>query len=240
MKPHSQPSFKSVSIYATGEHPCAYLPERRARTLFVDPRQPMTNSTYSALVDQGFRRSGEYVYKPGCNGCKACKSLRIPVYDFPLSRRHRRCLAANSDLRVHVVPAAYREEHYRLYQRYITDRHSGSQMADPTIQQYMDFLTASWCNSVFYEFREGQRLLAVSAVDELANGLSAVYTFYEPTLPKRSLGTLAIVWLINEARQLRLPYLYLGYWIQESEKMRYKSDFRPHEIYQDGEWQRIG
>lgn len=239
MKPHSQPSFRSVSIYATGEHACAYLPERRARTLFVDPRQVMTNSLYSSLVEQGFRRSGEYVYRPGCAGCRSCKSLRIPVKAFSLSRRHRRCLSANEDLRIHVMPATYRDEHFELYQRYISERHAGSQMADPSIQQYMDFLTASWCDSVFYEFRQGERLLAVSAVDELTTGLSAVYTFYDPNESKRSLGTLAIIWLITETRQLGLPYLYLGYWIEESEKMRYKSTFTPHEVYDGGEWRRV-
>ena len=239
MKPHSQPGQHAVSIYATGEHPCAYLSERRARTLFVDPRQPMNGSVYSGLVEQGFRRSGEYVYRPGCTGCQACKSLRIPVARFSLSRRHRRCLAANAEVRVHVVAPSFREEHFELYHRYVTERHAGSQMADPSRQQYMEFLTASWCDSVFYEFRENDRLLALSAVDELSSGLSAVYTFYDPDLARRSLGTLSILWLINESRQLGLPYLYLGYWIEESDKMRYKSAFRPHEIFDGAKWQRI-
>ena len=239
MKPHPQPQVRPVSIYATGEHPCAYLDDRQARTLFVDPRQPLDSSIYSSLVEQGFRRSGDYVYRPGCRTCNACKSLRIPVREFRLSRRHRRCLAANRDIRVHVVPPAFRPDHFELYRRYIAERHTGRQMADPRPQQYLEFLTTSWGDSLFYEFREHGRLLAVSAVDELRNGLSAVYTYYEPTLAARSLGTLAIVWLLQETQRLGLDYLYLGYWIAESAKMRYKADFVPHEIYDGNIWRRV-
>lgn len=240
MKPHGQPHVRPVSIYATGEHPCAYLDHRLARTLFVDPRQALSTPIYSSLVEQGFRRSGDYVYRPGCRGCSACKSLRIPVRDFRLSRRHRRCLTANGDVCVHVIPPTFRSEHFELYRRYVAQRHAGSQMADPTPQQYLEFLTTSWGESLFYEFREHGRLLAVSAVDQLTSGLSAVYTFYEPSCSRRSLGTLAIVWLIREAQQLGLDYLYLGYWIGESAKMRYKADFRPHEIFDGTAWRRVG
>lgn len=239
MKPHAQPHLRPVSIYATGEHPCAYLEDRQARTLFVDPRQPLDSAVYSSLVEQGFRRSGDYVYRPGCYGCTACKSLRIPVREFRLSRRHKRCLAANSDVRVHVVPPAFRPEHFDLYRRYIAERHTGSQMADPTPQQYLEFLTTSWGDSLFYEFREAGRLLAVSAVDQLSTGLSAVYTFYEPSMARRSLGTLSIIWLIQETRQLGLEHLHLGYWIAESPKMRYKADFLPHEIFDGDGWRRV-
>lgn len=239
MNPEADRRVQAVSIYATGEHPCAYLEGRAARTLFVDPRQPLSTSIYSGLVDQGFRRSGEYVYRPGCPNCAACQSLRIPVMEFHPSRRHRRTLRANRELRVTAVVPRYRDEHFELYQRYIQQRHTGSQMADPTPQQYLEFLTASWCDTVFYEFRENGQLLAVSVVDQLLSGLSAVYTFYEPELPQRGLGSLAIVWLIGEARRLGLRHLYLGYWIDESPKMRYKAEFRPHEVFRAGGWQRV-
>lgn len=112
-------------------------------------------------------------------------------------------------------------------------------MADPTPQQFMDFLTASWCESIFYEFRADGRLLAVSAVDLLDQGLSAVYTFFDTAESRRGLGTYAILWLVEEAERLNLPYVYLGYWIEETPKMRYKSDFRPHEVYESGAWQRV-
>lgn len=239
MKPHARPHTLSLSIYATGEHDCAYLPERKARTLFVDPRQPLNSGTYNSLIEQGFRRSGDYVYRPGCLGCSACKSLRIPVHDFKLSRRHKRCLRTNSEVRVQEQPAGYSPEHFELYQCYINERHIGSQMADPTPQQYLEFLATSWGDSVFYEFREGEKLLAVSVVDVLTTGLSAVYTFYQPSLTQRGLGTLAIVWLLGEAQRRGLDYLYLGYWIAESDKMRYKADFLPHEIYVNDDWQRV-
>lgn len=239
MKPHARPYMRPISIYATGEHACAYLPDRQARTLFVDPRQQLNSATYSSLIDQGFRRSGDYVYRPGCLGCSACKSLRIPVREFRPSRKHKRNLKANARVQVHVSPAVFRTEHFELYQRYIGERHAGSQMADPTPQQYLEFLATSWGDSLFYEFREDSQLLAVSVADQLNNGLSAVYTFYEPALAKRGLGTLAIVWLIGETQRLDLDYLYLGYWIAESDKMRYKADFLPHEIYDGSEWRRI-
>lgn len=238
MRPDSISNFKAVSIYATGEHPCAYLTERTARTLFVDPREPIDNSTYSSLCDQGFRRSGEFVYRPGCPGCSACMSIRIPVDEFEFKRRHRRCWKQNEDLEVTPVMPRFRQEHFALYRRYIDSRHEGSQMADPSPQQYMDFLTASWCDSVFYEFRANGELLAVSAIDLLSHGLSAVYTYFDPSFPKRGFGTYAILWLIEEARRQGLPYVYLGYWIAESPKMRYKSDFRPHEVYDGRGWQR--
>jgi arginine-tRNA-protein transferase len=237
MKPHTAPP--TVPVYATGEHPCAYLPDRQARTLFVDPRQTLDSSLYSTLAEQGFRRSGDFIYRPGCHGCSACKSLRIPVRDFRLGRRHRRCLASNADVRVQAVSPTYRSEHFDLYQRYIASRHVGSQMSDPTPQQYLEFLATSWGKSRFYEFRENDRLLAVSVIDELNSGLSAIYTFYEPTLAQRSLGTLSIIWLIRETERLGLDYLYLGYWIAESPKMRYKADFKPHEIFDGNAWQRV-
>ena len=239
MKPHTRPPKLPLPIYATGEHDCAYLPDRKARTLFVDPRQPLDSSIYTSLVEQGFRRSGDYVYRPGCHGCSACISLRIPVQEFRLSRRHKRCLKANRAVTVHERTAVFRAEQFELYRRYINERHVGSQMADPTPQQYLEFLTTSWGDRVFYEFREKGELLAVSVVDILSNALSAVYTFYQPSLSKRSLGTLAIVWLIGEAQRRDFDYLYLGYWIAESDKMRYKADFVPHEIYVDNRWQRI-
>ncbi len=239
MQPSTASHFKSVSIYATGEHPCAYLDDRPARTLFVDPRERLNNSIYGNMVDQGFRRSGEFVYRPGCPTCSACKSVRIPVQAFVPARRHRRCRKRNADLEVLPVAPRFREEHFALYRTYIGARHEGSQMADPTPQQFMDFLTASWCESIFYEFRADGRLLAVSAVDLLDQGLSAVYTFFDTAESRRGLGTYAILWLVEEAERLNLPYVYLGYWIEETPKMRYKSDFRPHEVYESGAWQRV-
>lgn len=230
---------RRLSVYATGEHACAYLPERTARTLFVDPREPVTPAVYDSLMQQGFRRSGDYVYRPNCPGCNSCRSLRIPVKSFTPSRRHRRCIRRNAELTVHVAPPRLQHEHFELYQRYVRARHSGSQMDDLSPEQFIEFLAAPWCDTVFYEFRHAGTLLAVAVTDRLPSGLSAVYTFYDPDQQQRGLGTLAILWQLEEARRRALPYLHLGYWIEESAKMRYKSDFRPHEIFTGSGWKRV-
>lgn len=207
--------------------------------MFVDPRQKLDSAIYSALAEQGFRRSGDFIYRPDCLKCNACMSLRIPVGGFHLSRRYKRILARNTEIQVQAVSPSFQTEHFDLYRRYLASRHVGSQMSDPTPQQYLEFLATSWGKSRFYEFRENGRLLAISVIDELHNGLSAIYTFYEPDLPQRSLGTLAIIWLIRETERLGLDYLYLGYWIAESNKMRYKADFKPHEVFDGRAWRRI-
>lgn len=225
-----------LALYATGTHDCPYLPGRPARTAFVDPDAEMSGEIYGNLLQQGFRRSGPYIYRPACPGCSACQSLRVPVALFDPSRRQRRCMRANEDLTVNARAPAYREEQFALYQRYISSRHAGGSMDNPTRDSYMQFLTAPWLDTTFYEFRLEQRLVAVAVSDRLANSLSAVYTFFEPSLSRRSLGTFAILWQIEEARRLGLPYLHLGYWVAGSEKMAYKADFRPHEIRVGNHW----
>jgi leucyl-tRNA---protein transferase len=232
-------NIRRLSIYATGEHACAYLPERTARTLFVDPRESLNPVVYDQLMEQGFRRSGDYVYRPNCPLCSACKSLRIPIDSFRQSRRHKRCVRQNAGVSVHAQAPRFRPEHFRLYERYIAARHAGSQMDQLGPEQYYDFLTAPWCDTVFYEFREHAELLAVAVADRLPRSLSAVYTFYAPEHAHRGLGTLAILSLIEEARRCGHRYLYLGYWIEECAKMRYKSEFRPHEVHTGNAWQRV-
>ncbi len=233
------PNQRRLAVYATGEHVCAYLPERTACTLFVDPHEPLNGKIYDGLMARGFRRSGDYIYRPKCPACTACQSLRIPVPTFRRSRSHRRCIRSNAELSVHAARPVFNAEHFELYRRYVHARHADSQMEGLTPEQYLGFLTAPWCDSVFYEFRCGDALLAVAVADRLPQSLSAVYTFYDPRQAERGLGTLAILWLIEEARRSRRPYLYLGYWIEESAKMRYKSGFRPHEIFNGTGWARV-
>ncbi len=234
-------SRRLLWLYSTGEHACSYLPERIARTVFVDPRYPIDNRQYGMLVRQGMRRSGTYIYQPGCPTCQACKSLRIPVADFTPSRSQRRCWYKNDDLRVIGRRPEFHDEHFRLYLDYLTRRHPGSGMDDPDPDRYMEFLVAPWSDTVFYEIRCGERLLGVAVTDRIPDGLSAIYTFFDPRERKRGLGIWAVLWQIEHARAAGLPYVYLGYWIAESAKMRYKTDFRPHEIYQDGKWRvRVG
>lgn len=225
-----------LALYATGTHDCPYLPGRAARTAFVDPDAEMTGEIYGNLLQQGFRRSGPYVYRPACPGCSACQSLRVPVSLFRPSRRQRRCIRANADLTVSANTPQFHETHFELYRRYIRSRHAGGSMDNPTRESYMQFLTAAWLDTVFYEFRLDDRLVAVAVSDRLADSLSAVYTFFDPALPKRSLGTYAVLWQIQEAYRLGLPYLHLGYWVAGSDKMAYKADFRPHEIRVGNHW----
>jgi len=224
-------------LYSTGEHECSYLPDRRARTVFVDPRHALTATQYGTLARQGMRRSGSYVYQPNCTACKACKSLRVDAMAFRPNRSQRRCLKRNDDLRIVSRPPVFNERHFRLYLDYLDRRHPGSSMADADPERYMEFLVADWSQTRFNEIRRGDALLGVAVTDYLPDGLSAVYTFFDPDENSRGLGTWAILWQISEARAAGLAHVYLGYWIEESPRMRYKTSFRPCEIHLGGRWQ---
>lgn len=225
-----------MAFYLSPPHECSYLPGREAVTLFADPNAPIDTAVYGALVRLGFRRSGNIVYRPRCPGCAACLSARISAGRFVADRSQRRTWKANQDLEVIVAPADYDEEHYQLYRRYISRRHSGGSMdiADP--EQYRNFLLSSWCDTRFVEFRLEGQLLAVSVMDELPQGLSAVYTFFDPDQPRRGLGVFAVLWLIAEAQRRGLPWVFLGYLIRECPKMAYKERYRPLEVFADGAW----
>ena len=160
----------------------------------------------------------------------------VPVHSFLAKRNQKRAWARNQDLTVNAVAAEWNEQHYALYARYISARHRDGDMYPPTPRQYREFLTSEWANTIFLEFRRSDRLLALAVTDILANGLSAVYTFYDPLETYRSLGTFAILWQINEAKRRQLPYLFLGYWVRQAERMRYKTQFRPLELLIEGEW----
>lgn len=230
---------RAITLYRSPSHECAYLPEREAVTQFIDPAFPLSPLTYSHLVDVGFRRSGEYVYRPRCNDCQACMAARIPVTRFNPSRGQRRIWRANQDVVVNALPAAFKEEHFALYRRYIRVRHPGGGMDAPDPDRYREFLLSSWCNTLCFEFRLHDRLLAVAVADRLQCGLSAVYTFFDPEYAKRGLGTYAVLWEIAEARRQGLNWVYLGYWIAACRKMNYKCHFRPLEIFRDGLWQTL-
>nr|VFK53910.1 MAG: arginine-tRNA-protein transferase [Candidatus Kentron sp. TUN]VFK55017.1 MAG: arginine-tRNA-protein transferase [Candidatus Kentron sp. TUN]VFK55795.1 MAG: arginine-tRNA-protein transferase [Candidatus Kentron sp. TUN] len=219
-------------------HACNYLPDRSAMTLFVDPRYPKDKQLQTLLSENGFRRSGQHLYRPHCRECQACIPIRIPVTDFQPRRRQRRAWQRNHDLTVSPRPAVFCDEHFQLYQRYINTRHAKGGMENPTPDQYLDFLITPWAETLFIEFRFSHRLLAICVVDCLDNGLSAVYTFFDPDYPQRSLGVYAILWSIYEAERRRLDWLYLGYWIETSPKMCYKSEYRSQEHLQEGKWAR--
>lgn len=233
---------RHLALYLTGEHDCSYLPGLRARTLFVDPTARIDSATYQALVDQGFRRSGTQIYRPACRGCSACIPVRVPVETFVPDRSQRRNWRRNaSELSLVDTPAAFLPSHFELYRRYLQSRHPDGSMADSASEEsYRRFLVERWGGSTrFIEIRLGEVLIGVAVTDILDQGLSAVYTFFDPSASARSPGTFAILAQIRATRRLGLPYLYLGYWLQESAKMRYKDRFRPIEAWDGQGWRRF-
>lgn len=224
-------------FFSTPPDRCGYFPEREAVNVFVDPYARVTAAVYSRLIDRGFRRSGRHVYLPRCPACRACVPTRIPAARFRPNRSQRRNLERNRDITVHCLPPRFQRDHFALYCRYQRSRHPGGAMDNPTPDEYRDFLSCPWSETLFAEFRLESRLVAVAVTDVLPQGLSAVYTFYEPGFTPRGLGTLAILWQIEEARRRALDYVYLGYWIKHHPKMGYKARFRPIEGLIEGQWQ---
>ncbi|MNZ87334.1 arginyl-tRNA-protein transferase [compost metagenome] len=225
-----------LKFYATQPHDCSYLSGQQATTLFLDPRHPFDAGMYAGLSELGFRRSGEHLYRPHCQHCQACLPARIPTASFQASQQQKRILKRNRDLSVHAVRPEFREEYYDLYARYIEQRHADGDMYPPSREQFTTFLVSDLPFCVFFEFRLQGRLLAVAVTDVLPNGLSAVYTFFDPLEERRSLGRLAILWQVAEASRRALPAVYLGYWIRTCRKMSYKSEYRPLELYVNQHW----
>ena len=234
-EPDSQ-EIKSRQFYLTPTHPCSYLPGRKAQTLFLDPRVTIYPALYQALTEHGFRRSGGHLYRPHCRDCKACIPTRILVDEFSPRRNQRRIAARNADLTIRVEPAVFNRRFYDLYTRYVRERHADGEMYPPSTDQFRSFLLSQWSNSLFLCSYLGDELLAVAVTDQQPAGVSALYTFFEPAEHERSLGTWSILKQVEFCREAGLPHLYLGYWIRESRKMRYKTSFRPVEIFRDEEW----
>ena len=223
-------------LYLSAPHPCPYIEPETASTVLLDPNYSVDNSLFSILIKAGFRRSGDTVYRPHCRNCEACVSVRIPSREFRPSRSQKRTMKRNQDLTTTLVPASFQEEHFELYCRYQKWRHTGDIMDHNDPERYREFMVDSSVETVFIEYRLEGKLVSLSVCDLPEDGMSAVYTFFDPMMPKRSLGTYAILKQIEYVREMQLDWLYLGYWIDGCKKMSYKTQFRPIFGFVKKEW----
>ncbi|WP_018151726.1 arginyltransferase [Leeia oryzae] len=225
-----------VQFYSTSSYPCSYLEDQRARSQVAISGEHIDTDTYSQLVRHGFRRSGMFVYRPHCDMCQACVPVRLCAFDFKPNKTQRKIMARLKGMRVTIMRASEKAEHYHLYQRYQKSRHPGGGMDDDGYDQYRNFLLRSPVSSYLVEFRLLDKLKIVSVIDELDDGISAVYTFFDPDEPNASYGVYAVLWQAMYLQSIKKPYLYLGYWIESCRKMSYKSVYQPLERLSDGLW----
>ena len=228
-----------LPLWLTAESRCGYFSDRQSQSIVVDPQLGMDTAIYAELLQYGFRRSGNQVYRPHCRECSACVPARIPVAEFQTNRKQRRCLKRNAETRVVINTAEFNERHFDLYRRYQSTRHAKGEDGDISRNDYLHFLASDWCNTWFVEFLIQERLAAVAVVDALDNALSAVYTFFDPAFDAYSPGVFAVLWQIEEARRRQMDYVYLGFWIADCRKMRYKIQYQPLQGLIGQQWQPI-
>ena len=234
--------IQKLQFYVTTSYKCGYLPNKLAQSLIAAPHHLVDTDTYSELIQQGFRRSGKFAYRPHCEECNACIPVRIVLNEFAETRSQKRALRRHNDLTIRILPVSFNQSHFKLYESYQSLRHEeevhlNQSNSENAKNQYKQFLCQSNVESLMIEFRDdNNQVKIISVVDVLRDGVSAVYTFYDAENTKSSYGTHAIMWLIDWTKSLQLPYLYLGYWIKESQKMIYKQQFKPQEKLIDGEW----
>jgi len=226
----------TIRLFQTLPHACGYYADRTAQNLVIDPAAPQLDKLYGPALEQGFRRAGGHLYFPQCPQCQACTPCRVDVEKFQPDRSQRRCLKRNADLDVIESMPSYNRERHALYENYLRSRHAGGGMDDAEASDFRRFLTAPWSPTLFLEIRQAERLLGIAVTDVCLNGVSAVYTFFDPAESARSLGTFAILKQIELARRRGMPWLYLGFWIDGHPKMDYKRRFQPLEIRKAGSW----
>lgn len=233
-------SLDDLQYYITPPHDCSYLSKRSARMVFLDPTQRISTLTLSELSRSGFRRSGDFIYRPECHSCRQCLSARVPVKTFKPNSSQKKALKKNQDLTVRIVQMSdIKDYHYTLYEQYIRLRHFDGDMFPPSREQFEKFLLQSSVSTFFIEHWKDDQLMCVATCDYVDDGLSAVYTFYDPYEHSRSLGVYSILNQIEHVKSLGLDYLYLGYWVPHSQKMNYKAKYTPFEILLDGQWHHI-
>lgn len=237
---HPKSLLNDLQYYITPPHDCSYLPDKSARMVFLDPAHKIDVVTLSELSRTGFRRSGDFVYRPECHLCRQCLSCRVPVSSFQMNSIQKKAWKRNQDLIMKIIPTHQANmQHYQLYERYINERHSDGDMFPPSFDQFEKFLVHSCSNSFFLELWKDDQLISVSTCDVLDDGISAVYTFFDPKESRRSLGVFAILKQIEYVQSVAQSYVYLGYWVPHSSKMNYKVQYSPFEFLLDGQWRRI-
>lgn len=235
----SEPVLQKLQFYVTTPYSCGYLPQQLAQSLIASPQYLVDANVYSGLIQQGFRRSGKFAYRPHCEHCHACTPVRVVLDAFKPTRSQKRAFKQHADLQARILPIAFQQSHYDLYAQYQALRHSSDAVnaEQEDAEQYRQFLCQSNVESVMIEFSDALgQVKIVSVVDIVQDGISAVYTFYDASDNKASYGTYSIMWLSQWTLTLGLPYLYLGYWIQNSQKMAYKQQFNPQQRLVDGHW----
>jgi arginine-tRNA-protein transferase len=232
---------KNLRFFLTAPSPCPYLPGRKERKVFTALDGYEAGALHDALTNAGFRRSQNIAYRPSCDACDACISARVPVEQFEFNRRWRKIMLRNADLTRSLKPAQATEEQFRLLRRYLASRHADGGMAEMTFTDFAAMVEESAVHThiVEYRYSSGPRrgeLASAALVDALGDGLSMVYSFFNPDDSRRSPGNYVILDHIQQARASGFSYLYLGYWIPGSDKMHYKAEFRPLELLLGGEW----
>jgi arginyl-tRNA--protein-N-Asp/Glu arginylyltransferase len=227
-------SPETTQLFLTAAMPCPYLEGKQERKLFTHLTGRRASALHALLSDNGFRRSQNLIYRPACDGCSACQSVRIVTRDFVPSNRFRRVLRTNADISREICPTKVTSEQYELFKRYLEARHVGGGMTQMSFIDYEYMVEDTPVQSMLVEYRlnsvEGSPLVAVALTDVMPDGLSMVYSFYDPDLPQRGLGNLLILDHIEQVRSSGLSYVYLGYWVKNSPKMAYKAEYRPLEV----------